>query len=181
MMNGRQRASEIFEALAVLHLHALTSQGERGETNPQLERVLSGLQRMSKEDWSEFLSFAEQQRVYLRTLQLLEKWDVADAVGPRPFGLQQLAEAALQSVHCDLQRIGIHAGSRRQRRLVAARGVAPLRKRGDVIGAAVPEAAERRRAEIGGILAPEELARQLVLEPGQACLDQARRRLDRDA
>lgn len=98
MTKGRERAAAIFEMLAVLHLHALTSQGERGETNPQLERVLSGLQRMSKEEWSEFLSFAELQRVYLRTLQLLEKWNVADAVGPRPFGVQELVQIEQQQV-----------------------------------------------------------------------------------
>ena len=34
---------------------------------------------MSEEEWSEFLRFAELQRVYLRTLQLLEKWAAADA------------------------------------------------------------------------------------------------------
>jgi hypothetical protein len=67
----------MFETLAVLHLHALRHEDQRGETSPQVERVLLGLQRMSKEEWSDFLRFAELQRVYLRTLQLLQKWDVA--------------------------------------------------------------------------------------------------------
>src|ERR1700685_3234265 len=84
MTKRRERAAAMFETLAVLHLHALTPQGERGETNPQVEVALSGLQNKSKEEWSEFLSFAELQRVRLRTLQLLEKWNVAGSVAP-PF------------------------------------------------------------------------------------------------
>ncbi len=116
MKKGRERAAAMFEALAVLHLHALTLQGERGETSAQLERVLSRLQRMSKEEWSEFLSFAELQRVYLRTLQLLEKWNVADVVGPLQFGLHELVQieqqqvghalAALYKVTCALELTG---------------------------------------------------------------------------
>jgi hypothetical protein len=98
MKKGRERAAAMFEMLAVLHLHALTPQGERGETSPQIERVLSGLQRMSKEERSEFLRFAELQRVYLRTLQLLEKWHVADVIGPLQFGLQELAQIEQQQV-----------------------------------------------------------------------------------
>ena len=35
---------------------------------------------MSQEEWSDFLRFAELQRVYLRTLQLLEKWAAADRI-----------------------------------------------------------------------------------------------------
>jgi hypothetical protein len=116
MKKGRERAAAMFETLAVLHLHALTFQGELGETSPQLERVLSGLQRMSREEWSEFLSFAELQCVYLRTLQLLQKWHVADVVGPLQFGLQELVQieqqqvgralAALYKVACALERTG---------------------------------------------------------------------------
>jgi hypothetical protein len=97
MKKGRERAAAMFEMLAVLHLPEFTLQGERGETDPQIERVLSALQRMSKEEWSEFLRFAELQRVYLRTLQLLEKWHVA-AVGPQPFDLQELAQIEQQQV-----------------------------------------------------------------------------------
>ena len=116
MKKGRKRAAAMFEMLAVLHLHALTPQGERGETNPQVERVLSGLQRMSKEEWSEFFRFAELQRVYLRTLQLLQKWNVADALGPQSFDFQELAQieqqqighalAALYKVTCALKLTG---------------------------------------------------------------------------
>jgi hypothetical protein len=83
MTKVRERAAAMFEMLAVLHLHALTPSGQRGETSPQIEDVLSGLRRMSQEEWSGFLRFAELQRVYLRTLQLLEKWSVAGKVTPR--------------------------------------------------------------------------------------------------
>jgi hypothetical protein len=92
----RERAAAMFETLAVLHLHALTPQGEQGETNPQVEAALSGLQHKSKEEWSEFLSFAELQRVRLRTLQLLEKWNVAGAVAPPFDGLKDLAQVEQQ-------------------------------------------------------------------------------------
>jgi hypothetical protein len=116
MKRRRERAAAMFETLAVLHLHALTPQGERAETNPQIDRVLSGLQRMSGEEWSDLLQFAELQRVYLRTLQLLQKWNVADAVGSQLFGLQELARveqeqvghalAALYKVACALELTG---------------------------------------------------------------------------
>jgi hypothetical protein len=116
MKKGRECAAAMFETLALLHLHALTPRGERGETNPQIDRVLSGLERMSNEEWSEFLRFAELQRVYLRTLQIFEKWNVADAVGSQPFDLQELAQieqqeighalAALYKVACALELIG---------------------------------------------------------------------------
>ncbi len=92
----RERAATMFETLAVLHLNALTPQGERGETNPQVEAALSGLQHKSKEEWSEFLSFAELQRVRLRTLQLLEKSNVAGAPAPRFDGLEDLAHVEQQ-------------------------------------------------------------------------------------
>jgi hypothetical protein len=98
MAKKRERAAAMFEALAVLHLNALTPQGERGETNPQIEGALSRLQRKSKEEWSEFLSFAELQRVRLRTLQLLEKWNLTGAVGPQPFDLQELAQIEQQQI-----------------------------------------------------------------------------------
>src|ERR1019366_6398943 len=106
MTKGRGGATEMFEMLAVLHLHAPPSPGQRGEPTAQIGQVLSGLQRMCKEEWSDFLRFAELQRVYLRTLQLLEKWAAADAVVPRFEGLQDLAqieqrqgEGALAALH----------------------------------------------------------------------------------
>jgi hypothetical protein len=96
MTKRRERAAAMFETLAVLHLNALTPQGERGETNPQVEAALSGLQHRSKEEWSEFLTFAELQRVRLRTLQLLEKWNVAGVVAPLFGGLENLAQVEQQ-------------------------------------------------------------------------------------
>jgi hypothetical protein len=48
MTKRRERAAAMFETLAVLHLHFLTPQGERGETNPRVEGALSGLQHKSK-------------------------------------------------------------------------------------------------------------------------------------
>ena len=39
---------------------------------------------MSKQEWTEFLRFAELQRVYLRTLRLLQKWSASGAFAP-PF------------------------------------------------------------------------------------------------
>src|ERR1700729_728359 len=96
MTKRRERAAAMFETLAVLHLHFLTPQGGRGETNPQVEGALAGLQHKSKEEWSEFLTFAELQRVRLRTLQLLEKWNVAGVVAPLFGGLENLAQVEQQ-------------------------------------------------------------------------------------
>jgi hypothetical protein len=96
MKKGRERAAAMFETLAVLHLHALASQREPVAPDPQLECALSGLQRMSTQEWSEFLRFAELQRVLLRTLQLLQEWNLADAVGPLQFDLQELAQIEQQ-------------------------------------------------------------------------------------
>ncbi|HEX4783181.1 MAG TPA: hypothetical protein VH350_02500 [Candidatus Sulfotelmatobacter sp.] len=75
-------AAEMFEMLAVMHLHSDWSM--RGESKPQIGQAISRLQRMSKQEWSEFLHFAELQRVYLRTLRLLEKWSAVGAFTP-PF------------------------------------------------------------------------------------------------
>jgi hypothetical protein len=85
----------MFETLSALHLHTLTPQGQRGETSPQMDDALSRVQRMSKEEWYDFLRFAEMQRAYLRTLRLLEKWDVAGTAASRfvgPVGLEDLAK-----------------------------------------------------------------------------------------
>jgi hypothetical protein len=95
MTSVRERAAAMFEMLAVLHLHVLTPEGQHGEASPQLEQVLAGLQHMSPAEWSDFLRFTELQRVYLRTLQLLQKLSVSGAVTPRfvdPDGLQHLAQ-----------------------------------------------------------------------------------------
>src|SRR5580658_483686 len=95
---GREGAAQMFGMLAVLHLHALTPAGRGGESSPQIERVLSGLQRMSKDERFNFLRFAELQRVYLRTLQLLQKWAAAGAVVPGFDGLEDLAQAEEQQI-----------------------------------------------------------------------------------
>ncbi len=88
----------MFEMLATLHLQAPPSPGQPEEANPQIAEVLSGLQRMSKEQWSEFLRFAELQRVYLRTLQLLQKWSAAGAFVPPFDDLRELEQAEKQQV-----------------------------------------------------------------------------------
>jgi len=94
--NGR--ATDTFETLVALHLHALTPAGKRGETTPQIDPVLSRFQQMSKEELSDFLRFADLQRVYLRTLRLLEKWDMADAIGQRLWGLDSLAQVEQRKI-----------------------------------------------------------------------------------
>jgi len=96
--NGTENAAEMFETLAVLHLHALAPESQQGETSPRIEQALSGLQRMSKEEWQEFLRFAELQRVYLRTLQLLKKWAAVGAFVPRFDDLADLARAEEQQI-----------------------------------------------------------------------------------
>jgi hypothetical protein len=96
MTRAGERAGAMFETLAVLHFHALKPPRQQGEISPQIERALSVLQRMSKEEWSDFLHFAQLQRVYLRTLQLLEKWNVVAAAASRfvgPDGLEYLAQS----------------------------------------------------------------------------------------
>src|SRR5271166_4846711 len=105
MTSARESAAAMFETLAVLHLHALTPRGQRSETSPQMDDALSRVQRMSKEEWSDFLRFAEMQRVHLRTLHLLEKWDVVGAAGSRFSGavdLEGLAEVEERQIGCAL-------------------------------------------------------------------------------
>jgi len=101
-MTKNGRAPEMFEMLAVLHLHAVTPSRQGSEAGPQVKRVLSELQRMSKEEWSEFLNFALLQRVYLRTLQLLEKWHVADAGAPQFEGFEEMQRAEQRQVDAAL-------------------------------------------------------------------------------
>ncbi len=98
MTRGRERAAAMFETLAVLHLHELTPAGQERETSPQIERALAGLQQKSKEEWFDFLRFAELQRVYLRTLRLLEKWAAAGSRVPHLEALEDLAEAEERQV-----------------------------------------------------------------------------------
>ena len=97
-MQGQGNAAEMFEMLAVLHLQAPPVPGQPGEPGAPVAAVLSGLQRMSKEQWSEFLHFAELQRVYLRTLQLLEKWAAVGAFAPQFDNLQDLEREELRQV-----------------------------------------------------------------------------------
>src|ERR1022692_309204 len=102
MTTVKERAAAMFETMAVVHLHAFTPQGQRGETSPQIVRALAGLQRMSREEWSDFLRFAELQRVSLRTLQLLEKWIVANALTPRFDELDDRRQVEEQKIGCAL-------------------------------------------------------------------------------
>jgi hypothetical protein len=90
MTRARETAAAMFEMLAVLHLHALTPPGQRDETSPQVEEALTGLRHKSNEELADFLHFAELQRVYLRTLRLLAKWDTGDAIGQRLYPLEEL-------------------------------------------------------------------------------------------
>ena len=84
----------MFEMLAVLHLQAGHAP-RSSEAKPirRSSRCSRELQRMSEEEWSDFLRFAELQRVYLRTVQLLGKWVQAGAIVPPFNGLEDLAQA----------------------------------------------------------------------------------------
>ena len=92
MTKQRERTTAMFGTLASLHLQALVSAPKPVEIYPQTEQMLSGLQALSREQWSEFLRFAELQRVYLRTLHLLKKWLVAGAFAAKLDNLQELAQ-----------------------------------------------------------------------------------------
>jgi len=108
MTRGKTRAAEMFEMLAVLHLNGLSSEGQRGEMSPQVGAVLAKLQGMSKEGWTEFLAFAELQRVSLRTLQLLKRWTEAGAITPEFGGLdelQQIQQRQIQYALATLSRV----------------------------------------------------------------------------
>jgi hypothetical protein len=101
-MKKSGRAPEMFEMLAILHLHELTSSEQGSETSPQVERMLSELQRMPRAERSEFLNFALLQRVYLRTLQLLEKRYVSDAGASRFEGFEELQRAEQRQIDAAL-------------------------------------------------------------------------------
>jgi hypothetical protein len=105
MTRKRERAVAMFETLAVLHLCALTPLGQRGESDSQIDRALSGLTRMSKGEWSEFLSFAELQRVCLRTLQVLDTWSAAGAAVARPDDLAHLRHFVERQIGRALERL----------------------------------------------------------------------------
>ena len=93
------RSAAMFETLAVLHLPGLAPTGHNG--NEQTERVLTGLQHMSAEEWSTFLSFAELQRTSIRTLKLLLQWAQAGRFQPQfqtPQELGDLAQAQQRQV-----------------------------------------------------------------------------------
>jgi hypothetical protein len=96
------RAAEMFEMLAVLHLDATSNPDHPGESSPQISQVLACLQAMSEQEWTEFLNFAELQRAYLRTLQLLEKHTISAAAAPRFSDLGGLAQAEQQRVQSAL-------------------------------------------------------------------------------
>jgi hypothetical protein len=91
MRRRSEHASAMFDTLAALHFHALTPD-QQGERSPEVERALLRLQRMSREEWSDFLIFAELQRAGVRTLQLLEKWAVADVLAPPFYVLKDLIQ-----------------------------------------------------------------------------------------
>jgi hypothetical protein len=115
MMRGNKRTAAMFATLAALHFHGPTNLEQQRERSPHLERVISRLQSMSGEEWYDFLRFAEMQRVYLRTLQILGRLAVAGAA-PRFDGLENLAQidqrriehslALLQKVVCTLHLTG---------------------------------------------------------------------------
>ena len=52
MKNRTGRSAAMFEALAVLHLPELSPQAYQGQARPHIERLLMGLQLMSREEWS---------------------------------------------------------------------------------------------------------------------------------
>jgi hypothetical protein len=91
MTKRKGRTAEMFETLAALHLRALTQASQGGDAGPQTDPVRSRLQSMSTEELADFLRFAELQRLYLRTLQLLDKWAVADAP-PQFHDLERLVQ-----------------------------------------------------------------------------------------
>jgi hypothetical protein len=88
------RSAAMFETLAVLHLPALATGEHQHQGNEHIEQVLTGLQHMSAEEWSAFLSYAELQRTSLRTLQILLVWVEAGAFRPRFQAPQDLENRA---------------------------------------------------------------------------------------
>lgn len=93
MRRAKTRAAAMFDTLAVLHLHALESRNERGEASPQVEQALVGLRSMSRDQWNDFLRFAELQRTSIRTLRLLGKYAAEGSLAPQFDDLDNLAQA----------------------------------------------------------------------------------------
>ena len=124
MTKEQGSAAEMFEMLATLHLQAPPSPGQRAALDPQVAQALSGLQRMSREQWSAFLRFAELQRVYLRTLQLLKNWSAAGGFAPPFDDLEDLAQAEQGQVEDALA--SLNKIVRALARLVQKHGVACL-------------------------------------------------------
>ncbi len=95
MTKERERATVMFQTLSVLHLRSLAATRQRGETGAQIERELA-LQSLSKsksgEEWSDFMRFAQLQRVKLRTLQLLQNWSSSNAGATSFNGLKDLVK-----------------------------------------------------------------------------------------
>jgi hypothetical protein len=101
MKSVRERSAKMFEMLTVLLLPELAPQAQRGEAIPQKERVLAELRCMCSDEWRDFLRFAELQRVYLRTLRLLQKSPESYGITPRfveSDGLEQLVQAEERQV-----------------------------------------------------------------------------------
>jgi hypothetical protein len=87
----------MFDILSVLHLNALASAEKRSLARSRVERALSQLRSMSGDERTEFLRFAELQRVKLRTLRLLEQWTVTTGV-PIFDGVEALAREEEQRI-----------------------------------------------------------------------------------
>ena len=88
----------MFEMLAVLHLRGFRPADLATDAGLQTTEVLSKLQTMSGEEWSEFLSFAELQRTSLRTLQVLKQWTEAGEFTPQFAGLDELEQIQKQQI-----------------------------------------------------------------------------------
>ena len=82
MTKGTGLSAAMFETLAALHLRALSPEEQQRQASLHIERVLAGLQIMSREEWCDFRCFAELQRTGLRTLQVLGRWAGTDAFAP---------------------------------------------------------------------------------------------------
>jgi hypothetical protein len=94
MTKGATRSAAMFQTLAILHLPGLATEAHQGQAGLHAERVLTGLQLMLREEWSDFLCFAELQRAGLRTLQVLLQRAETGALVPRFQSIQGLDNLA---------------------------------------------------------------------------------------